>query len=308
MNQRQELKVGRIIKGNCVDVMRAEFPDGCIPLTVTSPPYDALDEEWRPVKQTRDYKGYEFNFPEIARELWRVTAPGGMVCWNVDKVSIDGDEDDTPERQMQFFRKLGFKRYRTIIYSKDGRYTQTLKIGNEKIPVNYRHAWEYVYCFFKPVGGSVRPAYFNILKDHLNISFHVHKWRRNHASNRAKDGTVTKKNYNVHPWNIREDIWYYQNGYLKSTLDREAFGHGAVMPDGLAVDLIRSWSKENDIVFDPMAGTGTVLKAALMCNRRWVGCETAQEYIDIARRRIAKVVDPDEYFQTGAGTIDSFLQ
>ena len=40
-----------------------------IDLTVTSPPYDKL----------RDYKGYEFPFEEIADELYRVTAAGGVV-------------------------------------------------------------------------------------------------------------------------------------------------------------------------------------------------------------------------------------
>ena len=49
------LPVNEVVCGNCADVM-AEFPEGCIDLTVTSPPYDNL----------RKYKGYKFNFDQIA--------------------------------------------------------------------------------------------------------------------------------------------------------------------------------------------------------------------------------------------------
>ena len=44
-----------------------------IDLTVTSPPYDNL----------RTYNGYIFDFEKIAKELYRVTKPGGVVVWVV---------------------------------------------------------------------------------------------------------------------------------------------------------------------------------------------------------------------------------
>ena len=52
------MKLNHIYHGDCVDIMRT-FPEGVIDLTVTSPPYDNL----------RTYKGYDFNFEEIAKEL-----------------------------------------------------------------------------------------------------------------------------------------------------------------------------------------------------------------------------------------------
>jgi len=64
------VKLNHIYQGDCVDVMRT-FPEGVIDLTVTSPPYDNL----------RTYKGYNFNFEEIAKELYRVTKDGGVVVW-----------------------------------------------------------------------------------------------------------------------------------------------------------------------------------------------------------------------------------
>jgi len=57
---------------NCLSTM-GRMSDGFVNLTVTSPPYDDL----------RDYEGYDFDFPAIASELYRVTADDGVLVWVV---------------------------------------------------------------------------------------------------------------------------------------------------------------------------------------------------------------------------------
>ena len=56
----------QIFNENCLDTM-AQMPDEFLDLVVTSPPYDNL----------RAYEGYEFDFENIARELWRTIKRGG---------------------------------------------------------------------------------------------------------------------------------------------------------------------------------------------------------------------------------------
>jgi hypothetical protein len=75
-----------------------------VPLTVTSPPYDEI----------RDYGGHYFDFGAIANELWRITRPGGVVCWHVQDQIIDGSESCTIDRQTLCFRDLGFTLYQRI--------------------------------------------------------------------------------------------------------------------------------------------------------------------------------------------------
>ena len=87
---------GKLIVGNCVDVMR-EWEDGSIQLTVTSPPYDKL----------RNYNGYDFPFKEIANELYRITANGGVVVWVVGD-RINGGRTLTSFRQAIYFQEIGF--------------------------------------------------------------------------------------------------------------------------------------------------------------------------------------------------------
>jgi len=66
----------------CCLMTMARMPSGFVDLTITSPPYDDL----------RDYKGYSFPFEEIAKELFRVTKPGGVVVWVVGDKIVDGDK------------------------------------------------------------------------------------------------------------------------------------------------------------------------------------------------------------------------
>ncbi len=43
---------------------------------------------------------------------------------------------------------------------------------------------------------------------------------------------------------------------------------------------------EGDWVFDPYMGVGSAVVAALMHNRRAMGCEREAEYVEIARQRV----------------------
>ena len=77
----------------------------------------------------------------------------------------------------------------------------------------------------------------------------------------------------------RKNIWRYGVGGGKT-------GHPAVFPEELANDHIISWSNEGDIVLDPFSGSGTTHKMALLNNRRFIGFEISQEYIDIETQRL----------------------
>ena len=55
------IEINKIYNENCLDTM-SKIPDNFIDLTVTSPPYDNL----------RDYKGYSFDFENIAKENLKI--------------------------------------------------------------------------------------------------------------------------------------------------------------------------------------------------------------------------------------------
>ena len=59
-----------------------------------------------------------------------------------------------------------------------------------------------------------------------------------------------------------------------------AFKHPAVFPEQLAEDHIMSWSNEGDVIFDPMCGSGTTCKMAWLNDRKFIGIDMSEEYIN----------------------------
>jgi DNA modification methylase len=244
--------VNNIICGDSAIMLLTLEPES-VDLTVTSPPYDNL----------RTYNGYTFDFETIARELYRVTKPGGVVVWVVGDATIDGSETLTSFRQALFFRECGFN-VETMIY-------QTVKppmIGNR-----YQACFEYMFVFSKGT-----PATFNPIRRHSNKA----GIKRTGTTYRRTDGAlVPQARAGVHSeTTVLESIWYYHAG-------GKNYGHPAPFPEGLARDHILSWSNPGDLVLDPFAGSGTTLKMAKETGRNYIGIEISTEYCKLIERRIA---------------------
>ena len=92
---------GRLIHGNNIEVMQ-EMQAGIIDLTVTSPPYDDL-------RTYNDSSKWDLEvFKKVAQQLYRVTADGGVVMWNVNDATIKGGESGSSFRQALYFIDTGF--------------------------------------------------------------------------------------------------------------------------------------------------------------------------------------------------------
>ncbi len=67
-------------------------------------------------------------------------------------------------------------------------------------------------------------------------------------------------------------------------------GHSAVFPEILVAELMKAFSQEGDIVYDPFMGSGTTGIVATKLNRKWIGSEITQQYCNIAERHIKNVM------------------
>ena len=255
------LEINKIYNEDCLETMK-KMKDNFIDLTVTSPPYDNL----------RDYKGFHFNFEEIAKELYRVTKLGGVVVWIVGDQTENGTESGTSFKQALFFKEIGFNIHDTMIYEKSGTpYPEN---------VRYYQIFEYMFIFSKG-----KPKTYNLIKDKINTQFN----KTGGTSFRQKDGSLkSKTGIRIGEFGIRNNIWRYITGKNNSTKDEIAFKHPAIFPENLAEDHIISWSNSNDLIYDPFTGSGTTLKMALLNNRNFIGSEISKEYTHIAQQRIQK--------------------
>lgn len=75
--------------------------------------------------------------------------------------------------------------------------------------------------------------------------------------------------------------------------------HFAVMPSRLARLCIIAGTKPGDLVLDPFTGSGTTGVAAVKDGRRFIGSEINPDYVEIARRRIARAAEQPSLFETG---------
>ena len=62
--------------------------------------------------------------------------------------------------------------------------------------------------------------------------------------------------------------------------------HPAMMPLSLARYCVAITSRDDSIVLDPYAGSGTTLLAARELGRRWVGIEIKPAFVDLIERRL----------------------
>lgn len=250
---------------DCLEGMKM-LPDSCIDLTVTSPPYDNL----------RDYDNevtWNFEkFKEIAKELFRITKPGGVVVWVVGDATIKGSETGTSFKQALYFKEIGFNLHDTMIWDK----CNCSSVGSMN---RYENVFEYMFVLSKG-----KPNTANLIKDKPN----KRAGEIQSGSIRQKDGSVRKTTgYGKRPiaeYGRRQNIWRVFPA--KSKAERL---HPAPFSEQLARDHIITWSNPGDIVLDPFMGSGTTAKMALATGRNYIGFEISKEYCIIAEKRISQM-------------------
>ena len=258
-NQRG-MEINKIYNENCLETM-AKMPDNIIDLTVTSPPYDNL----------RTYNGYCFDFENVAKELYRVTKKGGVVVWVVGDATVKGSETGTSFKQALYFIECGFNLHDTMIYNTD------------KPPVNakrYQGNFEYMFVFSKGKIDTFNPIMVSP-KRPTHIATKTHRDKNGNMKNNKRPQNKQKK---------IDNIWYYYTGRAE-TKDKIAYEHPARFPEKLANDHIISWSNENDLIYDPFMGSGTVAKMSILSNRNWIGSEISPEYCEIIEERVKKALE-----------------
>jgi len=86
-----------------------------------------------------------------------------------------------------------------------------------------------------------------------------------------------------------QDLWTDINAI--NSQGREATGYGTQKPETLLDRIIKSTTKEGDLVMDFFCGSGTTLAVAEKLNRRWIGCDLGRFAIHTTRKRLLGIPD-----------------
>ena len=88
-----------------------------------------------------------------------------------------------------------------------------------------------------------------------------------------------------------EDTWYFPR--VCGTFKERAGWHGCQMPEQLLGRIIRACSNPGELVLDPFAGSGTTLTVAKKLDRRYLGFELSQQYVERVVARLATIEPGD---------------
>jgi DNA modification methylase len=251
----------RVLQGDCLEYLNKNpRPVEDVHLTFFDPPY----------RQGKDYKYFDDNQPEdkywawleqILTRVYEVTADGGAIYFMHREKNV--------EWMMRILRETGWNFQNFILWKK----------FTSAVPCEFRFGKVYQPIIFATKGS--KPRVFNRLRVDYPIR-PEHKYTRSNG---------------IYLTDVWDDIRELTSGYFAGDEAlRDEKGkriHIQQSPVALLLRIILSSSLPGDLVFDPLAGSGTMLVVACQLRRNSVGIEIDPEYTKITNKRLESPMDAD---------------
>jgi adenine-specific DNA-methyltransferase len=245
-----------VYNGDCLEAMR-KLPDGCINLTVTSPPYN-IGKEYETQLPLDDYLDW---CQQWIAEVYRVTAPAGAFWLNLGYVSAPNRAKALPLSYL-LWNKIEFYMMQEIVWN----YGAGVAARNFFSPRNEKFLW--------------------YVKDAANYTFNLDQVRDPDVKypNQKKNGRVKVNAIGKNP----SDVWNFSKVTSgKNRASKERTPHPAQFPAAVIERIIKCSSNPGDVVMDPFMGSGTTAVVALGLQRCVIGFEIKRDYCNISAKRIS---------------------
>lgn len=227
-----------------------ELPDNSVHLMITSPPYNVSKE----YDDDLSLKEYLQLLENSFKETYRALVNGGRACINVANL---GRKPYIPlsDYISKIMLDIGFNMRGEIIWNKAASASPSTAWGSWQSAANpiLRDIHEYILIFSKG------------------------DYKREKG---VKENSITKEQFME--WT--KSIW---------TMNAESarrIGHPAPFPEELPFRLIQLYSFKGDIILDPFMGSGTTAVSAIKSDRKFVGYDISQTYVDLAENRISPLL------------------
>jgi adenine-specific DNA-methyltransferase len=244
------------------------IPDRTISLIITSPPYN-LGKVYEAKVSIQDY--LQSQLP-ILRELYRVLKDGGSICWQVGNYVHKGEVFPLDILYYDLFKQLGLSlRNRIIWHFAHGLHASKRFSGR----------YETILWFTKG-------DHYTFNLDPVRIPSKYPGKLHYKGKNKGKPSGNPQGKNPSDLWEIlaaewEKEIWSIPN--VKSNHPEKTI-HPCQYPVELVERCVLALTLEDEWVFDPFAGVGSALVAAVKHGRRAIGCEKEPEYLEIAKQRL----------------------
>lgn len=145
----------------------------------------------------------------------------------------------------------------------------------------------YIWC-----NGKQIPFYLDFFVKEHKCKFDVLIWNKTNAVPTFGNKYLTDKEY---------VLYFRKGGYCQpkcyedaktiyyspiNIKDRKKYGHPTIKPLDFIMQMMRNSTKEEELVLDPFAGSGTTMIAAKKLNRKFIAFEINEKFYDICNQRL----------------------
>jgi len=260
--------------GDCLEVL-GNYPDQCMDLIVTSPPYADQRATTYGGIAPDDYVDW---FLPRAGQFMRVLKPSGSFVLNIKEKAVNGERHTYVLELILALRKQGWLWTEEYIWHKKNCYPG-------KWPNRFRDAWERCLHF-------TRQRQFKMNQEAVRVP--MGDWAQTRLKSLGKNDVVRYESQvgnafakNIANWQGRNLA--YPTNVLHLATETGNKNHSAAYPLALPQWFIKLFTDEGDTVLDPFAGSGTTLQAAIEIGRNAVGIDIAPEFVVLCQEKLAPV-------------------
>lgn len=254
-------------KGDTLEFLNT-IPSNSISLVISSPPYN-LGKEYEEKVKIEEYLA---NQKPVISELVRTLKKDGSICWEVGNYVNKGEIFPLDIYYYQIFKELGLKlRNRIVWYFGHGLHASKRFSGRYETILWFTNSDSYK---------------FNL--DNVRIP-HKYPGKR-HFKGKLK-GLPSCNPLGKNPtdiWSIIESDWdkeVWEIPNVKSNHPEKTI-HPCQFPIELVERCVLALTDKSDWVLDPYCGVGSALIGAIKNERKAIGCDKEEEYINLTIKRI----------------------
>mgnify|MGYP000849309579 FL=1 len=306
----------RIICGDALETLK-NFPDESISCCITSPPYYGLRDYHKKgqIGREKTVEEYLDRLVAVFREVRRVLKKDGT-CFIVIGDSYAGTSSKKEQRDPKYpkgrngqnpsitQKVLGYKSKDLMgipwrlafALREDGWYLRSDIIWHKENAMpeacKDRPTRSYEHIFLLSKSPRYYYDYDSLAEPMKEVS------KKRYVRGRSKENKYLNENSGAKIQKINEarkygqykgdNIPQFRNKRDIWTINTTSFrgNHYAAFPPKLAEICMIAGCTKGGIILDPFIGSGTVGLIALLHNRKYIGIELNEEYVDLARKRI----------------------
>ena len=217
-----------------------------------------------------------------AQEFLRVLRPDGTFVLNIKERVVDGERHTYVLDLILAMRAQGWLWTEEFIWHKKNSYPG-------KWPNRFRDSWERLIQFNKS-------RKFNMYQEEVMVP--MGDWSKTRLKNLSetdmtRDESKVGSGFGKKISNWLERDKAFPTNVLHMATECANRDHSAAFPDALPEWFIKLFTREGDTVLDPFMGSGTTIRIANRLNRRAIGVDIHEGYVEMVREDMsAALVQP----------------